>query len=481
MLIVQVLWFVWEWIRGLLKKITGIKMRTCKKFNHAHFSKNYKYIIDSDGNKVSLDDSRVMHVWPIDTYKYSTKMIANVFAQKHLNFRSSDLTNIETLQYAKKLCSGRECLPCTALTGATLKDIETNRKENEISIYYNLDQDGPCQNGAWAIVWQTFAKRLNLKNVVFMATPTVKSNYAGQGDPFGARLGIAAIVGDLLLEAENTLKCLAKDGEKAQIIFCSETKKVIESIKNGVGKLTSALKIWAEKLSKISLKAEVDKTAKVLLFGGLNVLYVHYPLTQYFISQGVIPKVVDFTEGLCWLESEQIVRYGFQKGLVCPEKQFAILPIIFSLFGLKNSCKKEGLNALRLRTHIASIEFFMKKFRKIMERSGLLFDRHIPFLDIVKNGSQYVSNNGFCETPVTTGRYLCSVKSGVFDGLINLVSFNCQPALNAQAILMPLANRVDVPFASIDCEGPWINANHRRIIETVAVQAKRVREKKNKN
>ena len=113
-----------------------------------------------------------------------------------------------------------------------------------------------------------------------------------------------------------------------------------------------------------------------------------------------------------------------------------------------------------------------------MKESGLLFDVHVSFSTIIEEGHKYVSFNGFCETPVTTGRYLHSIKVGVFDGLINVGSFNCQPAMNSQAILRPLANMSNIPYTAIDCEGPWISANQKRLLEAIAVRAKRLREDK---
>ena len=114
-----------------------------------------------------------------------------------------------------------------------------------------------------------------------------------------------------------------------------------------------------------------------------------------------------------------------------------------------------------------------------MEASGLLFDHHISFAEIMEAGHKYVSYNGFTETAVTTGRYVCSENDGLYDGFINLGSFNCQPAMNSQAIIRPLANASDVPYVALDCEGPWISANQRRLLEAVAVQAKRLKERKN--
>ena len=120
-----------------------------------------------------------------------------------------------------------------------------------------------------------------------------------------------------------------------------------------------------------------------------------------------------------------------------------------------------------------------KIFRKIIGKSGLLFDSFIDFIDLFDEGNKYVSSNSFTETPLITGKFLYSIKEGIYDGLINLGTFNCQPAMNSQAIIRPLANKSDIPYAAIDCEGPWISTTQRRLLETIAIQAKRVRNKKN--
>ena len=116
-------------------------------------------------------------------------------------------------------------------------------------------------------------------------------------------------------------------------------------------------------------------------------------------------------------------------------------------------------------------------------RSGYLikrdmFDKHISFDKIAAAGHKYVSYNGFNETAVTTGRYIHAVRNNLFDGLINVGSFNCQPAMNSQAIIRPLANKNNMPYAAVDCEGPWLSANQVRLLEAVAIQAKRKRQEK---
>ena len=141
--------------------------------------------------------------------------------------------------------------------------------------------------------------------------------------------------------------------------------------------------------------------------------------------------------------------------------------------------QKEAMRAKRSKNIINFIDTQCKMFRRIMGKSGLLFDSYVEIDKLLEEGSKYASANSMTETPLITGRFLYSIKEQIYDGLVNLGTFNCQPAMNSQAIIRPLANKSDIPYAAIDCEGPWISSNQKRLLETIAVQAKRLRKKKN--
>lgn len=66
----------------------------------------------------------------------------------------------------------------------------------------------------------------------------------------------------------------------------------------------------------------MEETAKVLIFGGLNLMFDHYPLEDFFLNMGIIPKVVDFVESMNLILSENILRFGFKKGLMTPMEIF---------------------------------------------------------------------------------------------------------------------------------------------------------------
>ena len=84
------------------------------KVDQARLSDDCYYIIDSDGQKVDLDDPRIVHVLPEPRNPYGRRIVINLYKSYNRNIRIGKDTNAKILQYGKKICSGRECLPSLA-------------------------------------------------------------------------------------------------------------------------------------------------------------------------------------------------------------------------------------------------------------------------------------------------------------------------------------------------------------------------------
>jgi len=450
-----------------------------KKVQPARFSEDFEYIIDSEGQVVELNDPRIVHVIPEAKNPYGRRIIQNIYQFNGKKVRLSRETEADILQYSKRICSGRECLPGMAIAGAILKDIVEYREEDEITIYRTpMDINSPCQNGSWGILWETFSNRLNVKNVIMSGGPAYRNKFFGLKPNLIALEPIGYMIGHYLTEARNSLFCLTEDRDETITIFERVSSDYIESLKKqGEKILLTGLKEWVQQIKKIPLKSKIDETPKVLIFGGINLVYDHYPVENYFLEMGIIPKVVEYAELIELTLSSFIVRFGFKRGYTTPKEQFDE-----SLIDYSNLTEKELREAESAKRYMNALKFFNSQcqlYRKVIEETGLLFDPQVKFEDILEKGNEYASVNGITETPMIIGRFIHSLQSGVYDGLINLSTFNCQPAMNSKPIIRPIANKSDVPYASLDCEGPWISTNQIRLLETIAVQAKRVRRRKN--
>ncbi|MHA2039743.1 MAG: hypothetical protein ACW98X_25285 [Promethearchaeota archaeon] len=360
------------------------------------------------------------------------------------------------------------------------RDIKEFRGNDEITIYRDplMNQHGPCQNGAWPVLWDIlFKERLKIENALFCIAPGFKNNYLGLKPELLLQEQVAFIIGHYLDEAKNALQCVAENKNSALERFEAITDELINNVKEKRKTLRTGLVKWTREVSTIPLKTNVERVPKVLIFGGLNLLFNHYPVEKYFLEKGIIVKVVDIVESLNLMLSESVLRYGFRKSILNPKQQFE--EALLDISAIKEEYKRDAQKAKR---NIDKMKFLTSQcitYRKIMNKSGLLFDPHVDYWDLIEEGNKYVTSNSMTETPVITGRFIHSINSGVYDGLINMGAFNCQPAMNSQAIIRPLANKSDIPYAAIDCEGPWISTNQYRLLETIAIRAKRIREEKN--
>ncbi|MHA1147409.1 MAG: hypothetical protein ACTSR8_04125 [Promethearchaeota archaeon] len=445
----------------------------------ARFSENYSYIIDSDGNRVELDDERIVHIQPFTRNPYAARLISAFYSRFHRNVRIAGETNAEILQYAKHLCSGRECVPTVAITGAILYDIAHYRKEDEICIYRTpFEQNGPCQNGGWPMLLNTFSKRLNLRNVILGVSPFLHNKFLGLPVKLVMEEIFADLASQFIEEARNALYCVARDFESAMERFETITDDLIEEIKKKNVSLRDGLKKWSEKIAKIPRRLKVHNMPKVLIIGGLNLLFTHYPVEKFFLENGIIPKVIDTSDSLYFLFSELLTREGFKRGKTTPKAQFNTPSLLLSYFLGKN--KKITSDLITYRFIMYLFQFRVTAIRDIMKSTGLLFEENLSFINLLEESNKYVSCNTFSETSLITGRFIESVKTNHFDAIVNMGTFNCQPAMNSQAIIRPLANNSEMPYTAIDCEGPWISTNQNRLLETIAIQAKRYRENKNR-
>ncbi len=462
--------------------ITSTNLESSKKkaVKQARFSEDHKFIIDSDGQKIDFKNPRIVYVDPEPRNPYGRRLVINLFKKNNRNIRISKETDNSILQYAKKICSGRECLASVAIAGAVLKDIEEYRKEEEITIYRSpMDNQGPCQNGAWPLLWETFSKRLNIKNAIFSAFPKYTNNYLGLNRDLLAWENINFILGQYLIEARNALQCVAENKVIALEKFEDLTSDFIDNVKDGKKTLNIGLIKWAKEVKKIALKVSVEETPKVLIFGGLNLMFDHYPIEDFFLEKGIIVKVVDIVEGMSMILAESTIRFGFEKGLLNTKEQ--LNEQLLDIPNLKGDDQKKFQKSKRSKNALNFLNSQCKIFRRIMRKSGMLFDPYVDFIDLFEEGNKHVTSNNISETSIIVGRFMHSINEELYDGLINLGTFNCQPAMNSQAIIRPLANKYEIPYAAIDCEGPWISTNQRRLLEAIAVQAKRVRDKKNSN
>jgi predicted nucleotide-binding protein (sugar kinase/HSP70/actin superfamily) len=430
------------------------------------------WIVRGDGRRLSPDAPEVVHVSLADGPQFVNDILAGFYASIGWRWVFSPNTNAEALQYAKRVCSGRECLPFLAMVGKAVKYLET-RPRGEFTVFHLLDQGGPCQIGAWYDAAPLIFERLGEGNAV-AAWPTPKNNFLGKGDRLGALKVAAYVLCDVVAEVRSALRCLAQDPGAARALLNELEGRLIAASVNGLLATERELRTAAQRLASVPLRTPVSRSPRVLLFGGVNRIFVEEPVKNFFEERGILTKTTEMSEFICFMQAEDIVRLGFSQGYTAPVDQCSMPVLLSELFfaGDRNA----AMRALTARARIGFIEMLDQRWRGIAAESGLLFSTYVPFSDVEREGHKRISMNGYTEAPITVGRYAAMLASGVFDGFVNIGAFNCAPANTASAVIHALSLGTDTPYAVVESDGDCVTAGQLRQLETVAVQCRRRRE-----
>ena len=332
---------------------------------------------------------------------------------------------------------------------------------------------GARQIGGWYDAAPIIFERLGEANAV-VAWPTAKNNFLGKGDRLGALKVAAYVLSDVLQEMRSTLRCLAKDRRAALALLDESERRLVAVSQSGLLTTERELRRAVKRLASVPLRAPLERSARLLLFGGVNRIFLDGPVKDFFEERGILTKTTEMSEFMCFLQAEDIVRLGFSHGYLAPGDQCSMSVLLSEL--LTDHDRTAARRALAARVRIGFIELLDQRWSRIASESGLLFSPYVRFADVEREGHKRISLNGYTEAPMTIGRYAALLRSGAFDGYVNIGAFNCAPANTASAVIHALSLRTDTPYAVIESDGDCMTSGQLRQLETVAVQCRRRRE-----
>lgn len=429
-------------------------------------------IVSGTGRRLALNAPEVVHAFLSDGDPFVSYMMAGYYAASGWRVAELPNTSAEILRSARKVCSGRECLPFLSMIGKVVSYLE-KRLPGEVTVFHLLELQAPCQLGAWYDAAPIMLEQLGEENAL-VVWPTPGNNHLDLPARFSAMKAAALVASDILAEMRSSLMCLAKDPGAAQASLRDFKQDLITASSIGLLAVERALRNGAEKLAEVPLRKPIGETPRVLLFGGISRVFVGAPVTRFFEERGILIKTTEWSEFMCVLAAQDIVPLGFSEGYLEPDSQCSLSALLVDL--LRSSERNAAARAMKARISIAFVEALDQRWRQIAGESGLLFSPYVGFGQVQTEGHQRISVNGLTEAPFTIGRYTAMMRSGEFDGFVNIGVFNCAPANTASAVIQSLSLQSDTPYAIIEADGDPLTASQLSQLETLAAQCRRRRE-----
>ncbi len=366
--------------------------------------------------------------------RFSTELVSSFLTQYGMASYTFPRADEFTVQLAKSVSSGKECLPSHMVLGSFLQFLSSDEyKKDETYLLFVPTTTGPCRTGQYFVFYEKIIKDLKIDNVVVITLDSDNS-YNELGKGFSKNVWWALVIADYLKDIETVLRTCAKDKQHALEIFESEWNNLVNACEISIKNTLPQLKQYAEILSEIPLKYDPSSQKKVLIIGEIYVRRDDFAvdeLIDIFSSKGIISKI----SGICeWIYYCDYVR---KTDIQNSEKGF-----------INKSSKRISWSIESKYKH--SIE---NKVKKALSASGLLVDFPDNMDEIMRNCTeQFINNELYSEISVSGGMAYTALHDG-FAGVVNISPFACLIGRVIEGIVKPWARENRKSLISIEVDG----------------------------
>lgn len=316
----------------------------------------------------------------------------------------------ETLNWGRKLTSGKECYPCILTTGDMVKMVQTPGFDPEKAAFFMPSGNGPCRFGQYHRFHRIVLDELGFQNVPIYAPnqdETLYNDLGIMGSRF-SRLGWQGIVAvDLLIKKLLETRPYEKKRGESDRVYQESLERVCEAIRRGMD-LMEALREGLKAFHRIEVEAPGTKP----LIGIVGEIYVRL---NRFSNEDVVRKIEQFG-GEAW---------------IAPMTEWILY---VNTISKRRSLRKRSFSNL-LKVFLT--DYYQKKDEHHLEK---IFKGHLrnfgepKIRAIFKKAKPYLDSSFEGEAILSIGKSIDFAKRGAC-GIINIMPFTCMPGTIVSALL----------------------------------------------
>ncbi|MBN2371333.1 MAG: activase [Vicinamibacteria bacterium] len=426
----------------------------------ANLEKGQACVVDQrTGERISLRDPRVRVLIP-SMGRYTSEAAAAALFQNGIQAEAMPPADVNALQLARNLASGKECLPTLLVLGQLLRALRDDPPAaGEIRLLFLTRTTGPCRMGQYGPFYeQTFLDQ-GIENVACLY-PNVENGYKDLGPRFTRDAWHAVVLGDLFADMERALRLTAVEPAIALSKMNEAWDEIVAGMRRGARHARRSLARVASRLTELPRRARLEDVPKILVVGEAYVRRDDFSaseLVERLLAMGICPKVSGLGE---WIHFVDYLRdRSFNKRR---SRELGRIARIMA----KLKIKIERLVMQRIERRLVAL----------VAPTGLLAPAPHD-MDEIMAGVDDVAHIDFDgEATISTLTARLAVKHGL-SGIACLGPFSCMATRLIQSMLDPYCRARGIPFLALECDGAPFPATTVCQLEIFAVNVRRYHER----
>ena len=186
---------------------------------------------------------------------------------------------------------------------------------------------------------------------------------------------------------------------------------------SGTGFLATerGLRQVAQQLETVALRKPLERSPRVLLFGGANRIFVDAPENDFFEERGILIKTTEMSEFMCFCSGRRHRAARLFPWPHCPADQCSLPVLLSERFPPTTGrapCGRPPPAAVLDPSKCSTGDGGGSR-----PNPDCCSAQTFPFREVARKDHQCISLNGYTEAPITVGRYAALLTTRAFDGV----------------------------------------------------------------
>ncbi|MBL8028053.1 MAG: activase [Fibrobacteres bacterium] len=400
-----------------------------------------KLIDKVEKREIDFKDKRIKLLLP-NMGSETTDAITVMAKRYGIDTAMLPVSDRETVQLARGVASGKECIPCLLVLGSFMQYfLKYGNDPNRIYILFMPITTGPCRTGQYAVFYDRILRESGYSNIAVLKLNSDNS-YNEMGPGFSKMAWHAICAGDALKDLKSGIRVCLKDPSEGFRVVDKHWQKMLKVFESGnLSKdLPAAIEEMSAELATLPRIRTAEEVKKVLIVGEIFVRRDDYsvsPLIDKLTDWGILTRISGLSEWIHYLDyvREYRLRNAF-KGKSFFHKAFSNYFVKLSLMKVEFLWKH----------HV------QEKIEAAFRKSGLLPAAPSDMQNIMERAPEFTSKDFETEATLSPAVAATAMEAG-YSGIVIISPFACLPGRLIEAIYAPWARDRNFPVIALENDG----------------------------